>query len=233
MRTALACLAVLLASACRPDAAPADRPDTAPASRTATAAATPDAAAAADVIVAHFRCGDLAVGARFVNARRELVLTPGPRRLVLPQVVAASGARYADAGGNEFWNKGDAATLVLDGQRHDCTATDQASPWDEARARGVTFRGLGTEPFWSLEVDATPAIRLDLDAGSRRLRVDQAGILEGGEGYAGSADDGSQVVLRIRRDACSDGMSDLRYPASIELQVGDEHVRGCGGFLER
>ncbi|MGJ4804222.1 MliC family protein [Luteimonas sp. SDU82] len=229
MRIALTSVAALLLGACRPAPAPAPA---APAADPASPSATPGATAAGDVVVAHFRCGDLAVGTRFDNARGELVLTPGARRLVLQQAVAASGARYVDAAGNEFWNKGDAATLVLDGQQHDCSTTDEASPWDEARTRGVSFRGLGTEPFWALEVDRAPAIRLELDAGARQLRVDQASILEVGEGYAGTADDGSEVVLRIRREACSDGMSDQHYPASIELQVGEERLRGCGGFLE-
>src|SRR5690606_40695299 len=50
-----------------------------------------------------------------------------------------------------FWNRGDAAMLTLDGTpMPDCTVTTEVSPWDEARSRGVVFRGLGNEPFWSL-----------------------------------------------------------------------------------
>ena len=108
------------------------------------------------------------------------------------------------------------------------------SPWDEARGRGVAFRGLGTEPFWSLEVDAGPAppMRLALEMGERQLVVAQAAPLDAGEGFHGTADDGSAVELRISRVDCSDGMSDMVYPASIALAVGTETFKGCGAFLD-
>lgn len=228
-------LTLLFATGCQP-APPAMAPDAAvanPAVANAPPAATP-AAPLPDSVAASFRCGDLLAGAAFDNARGELTLTIATRGLVLPQAMAASGARYADAQGNEFWNKGDSATLTIDGQRHDCSLTDEVSPWDEARARGVAFRGLGTEPFWSLEVDAgqAPAMRLDLDMGQRRLLVAAAAPLAQGEGWSGTADDGSAVTLAVTRGDCSDGMSDQTYPAGIELRVGEDSFRGCGAFLD-
>lgn len=224
---AAALVAALLGAACTQDtpttAAPAGP----------TAADTP--AAPAGPVSANFRCGDLLLGAEFDNAAGHVTLSITGQRWQLPQTVSASGARYADAQGNEFWNKGDAATLTLDGARHDCAVTEDTSPWDEARRRGVAFRGLGTEPFWSLEVDgsATPAMRLDLDMGQRPLVVAQAAPLAEGEGWSGTADDGSAVTLAVTRGDCSDGMSDQTYPAGIELHVGDETFRGCGAFLDR
>lgn len=228
MRIPTACLAVLpalLLAACTPTSPePSPAPDEPP--------AAPDPGT--EALAANFRCGDLLVGAVFDNAAGDVTLSLNARRIRLPQAVSASGARYADAEGNEFWNKGDDATLHLDGAVHECTVTGEVSPWDEARSRGVAFRGLGTEPFWSLEVDGGPApqMRLDLDMGERRLVVAEAAPLEDGEGHAGTADDGSRVVLRITRGDCSDGMSDQIYPAGIELQVGGRDYAGCGVFLE-
>jgi len=234
MRALPACLAalplLLALAACEPAQTPpaADAPVDTKAPADAAPPPMPETA------TARFRCGDLLVGAAFDNIAGHVTLSLGTRQVRLPQAVAASGARYADDQGNEFWNKGDDATLTLDGATHDCTVTDQASPWDEARSRGVVFRGLGTEPFWSLEVDGGPAprMRLELDMGERRLVVPQAAARDAGEGYAGKADDGSEVVLRIARGDCSDGMSDQTYPASIELQVGEQAYRGCGAFLQ-
>ncbi len=227
MRTPLACLVLLLATACQPSPTPDAT------AGPASSDATPPPPLAGSV-TASFRCGDLLAGAEFDNDNSELILTINTRRIVLPQAMAASGARYADADGNEFWNKGDSATLTLGGQRHDCQATEERSPWDEARRRGVEFRGLGTEPFWSLEVHGgpEPRIELNLDMGERRLLVPQPGALTDGEGYAGQADDGSPVTLRIAREECSDGMSDQVFPAAIELSVGDQDYRGCGAFLQ-
>ena len=234
MRLALACLA-LLASACSPD------PEPTTGNRSAASADTGAGVGAAtatpprpDTATASFRCGDLLAGAVFDNLRGELVLTIATRRIVLPQAISASGARYADGRGNEFWNKGDQATLTLDGQRHDCSMTGEVSPWDEARSRGVVFRGLGTEPFWSLEVagGAAPSMQLALDMGERPLTVAQATPLPARAGFEGVADDGSAVELRITRGDCSDGMSDQTYPASIALTVAAETFAGCGAFLD-
>lgn len=201
----------------------------------APAPAGSPAPALPDVATASFRCGDLLTGARFDNRRGTVVLTPGPGRLVLAQAMSASGARYGDDRGNEFWNKGNDATLVLGGQRHECTVTDQVSPWDQARERAAVFRGLGTEPFWSLEVGGgnAPRIRLELDMGQRPLTVDRAVPLPGRAGFHGMANDGSAVDLRITAGDCSDGMSDQTYPAAVALDVGGDIFQGCGAFLDR
>ena len=67
-----------------------------------------------------FQCSDLAVTAEFRGADA-VILTFGESRLKLPQVRAASGARYADDAGNEFWTK-DGALLTLAGQpQRQCT----------------------------------------------------------------------------------------------------------------
>ena len=111
---------------------------------------------------------------------------------------------------------------------------EPASPWDAAAARGVAFRAVGNEPGWYAEVDggATPALRATLDYGDREVEVPHAVALDGDAfGYHGTATDGSVVVLRIRREACSDGMSDRSYDTSVTLDVGDMTYRGCGQFL--
>src|SRR5690606_12393560 len=113
MRIPLACLAIVLLGACRQAPAPAgpERPAEAP-------SPTPD------TVVANFRCGDLLVVTVFDNAAGNITLWINGSRTVLPQAVSASGARYADEAGNEFWNKGDEATLTLDGANHACVTTE-------------------------------------------------------------------------------------------------------------
>ena len=57
-------------------------------------------------------CGEVEVS---TEMRGEMLTLSGPfgERSLQPQP-AASGARYADDQGNEFWNKGEEATLKLD-----------------------------------------------------------------------------------------------------------------------
>lgn len=108
-----------------------------------------------------------------------------------------------------------------------------ASPWDAARSRGIGFRAVGNEPGWLVEIGMgeAPALHAELDYGQRRLDIAHAQPLDDGSGFGATAADGTRVELRIERGACSDGMSDLEYPASAELVVGTASYHGCGRFL--
>jgi len=70
-----------------------------------------------------YQCGEHEVGAVFTEQERA-DLTIGERKLTLASVPAASGAKYADAQGNEFWTKGlDQGLLTLAGEEaRSCTA---------------------------------------------------------------------------------------------------------------
>lgn len=179
-----------------------------------------------------WQCGDRRVDARFDTAARSVALEIDGNTVTLPESPAASGARYADDAGNTFWNKGDEATLALAGRAAvTCRQAGQDSPWDVAKARGSVFRGLGTEPGWTVEIGAGPTPRLlaELDYGQRRIEVVQANRT--GAGYVGSTAEGIAVSLTTQREACNDGMSDNTYPASVTLTVGGRTYRGCGRFL--
>jgi membrane-bound inhibitor of C-type lysozyme len=101
------CLAGLLA-ACKPAAEPVVAP--------APVEPAPPAPVEAAVTSVNFQCGDERISAAFDNAAGNVTLSIGGQALTLPQAVAASGARYADDQGNEFWNKGTNATLTRAGQ---------------------------------------------------------------------------------------------------------------------
>lgn len=131
---------------------------------------------------------------------------------------------------------GDGSTVEQDEPEPAAVVTpgEPASAWDAAAARGVVFRAVGNEPGWYAELDrgTTPALHATLDYGDRRVEVPRARALDGDAlGYHGTATDGTAVVLRTRREACSDGMSDRTYDSSVTLEVGDATYRGCGVFL--
>ena len=184
-----------------------------------------------DDAVVHWQCGDLRVASRFEPSPATVQLWWSGRNATLPQAMAASGARYAEAG-NEFWTKGDTARLTLAGtEARECTRSDVASPWYEAAQRGVAFRAVGNEPGWWLEVGsgATPTIRAELDYGERTLEA-TGRVTDGG--FAGDAADGTAVTLSIRREPCSDGMSGEAFEAAADLRVGDRTFTGCGAYLQ-
>ncbi|KPL48858.1 hypothetical protein XAXN_11090 [Xanthomonas axonopodis] len=101
----------------RPPATGTDASVTGPLPRPAKTPA-PAAAAAAPTLAAQtvaWRCGPRAVATRFDAATDALQLTLESRRLILLSAQAASGARFADAQGNQFWEHAGEATLSLAG----------------------------------------------------------------------------------------------------------------------
>lgn len=187
----------------------------------------------ASMVDTRWQCGEQKVAARFDAAPTSAVtLNFGERTLVLPQAQSASGARYADTSGNEFWNKGRASRLTLAGKAAvECRQIDTASPWDAARSRNVAFRAVGNEPGWLVEVGdgAAPTLHAELDYGEHVIDVASLG---GGDGqWSGKSADGADVALSVDRSTCQDGMSGEDFPATATLRVGDKTYSGCGRYL--
>lgn len=102
------------------------------------------------------------------------------------------------------------------------SAADQASAGDIP----VRFRAIGTEPFWSVQVQdgtltySTP----DMPDG---LTV-PATMRRSGEAMIHSATiDGKPLELEVSRQTCSDGMSDTVYPLAVIRRIGPDVQRGC------
>ncbi|MEJ7745898.1 MAG: MliC family protein [Luteimonas sp.] len=230
-------LAVAL-SACKP-ASEADTPAPASSVESRAVAASnsapgmPPVAPNAETQNFHYQCGDLLVSAR--AHRDEVHLSFSGRDIALPQVPSASGTRYGDGGGNEFWSRGEEAMLTLDDKEHGvCTRSERASPWVEAQSRNIGFRAVGGEPGWYVEVGRgeAPMLHAQLDYGERKIDVPSVQPLKGAiSGFRGMTTDGATVELRIARTACNDGMSGEAFEASAELVVAERSYTGCGAYL--
>lgn len=228
--TALSAFAALLLAACAPDT-PAPAPDLARAPAGPTP--TPEGAPAETF---HWQCGELGVASHYLGHADLVELSFSGRTVVLPIAVSASGARFADDLGSEFWTRGDTGSLALPGEPvRECTRSARPSPWYEATARGVRFRAIGNEPGWLLEVGhgERPALHAELDYGE--YTVDLQGLSpagDGGDGWTGETAGGSAVAVEVERVDCSDGMSGARYEAAVQLRLGDALYRGCGAWLD-
>lgn len=86
--------------------------------------------------------------------------------------------------------------------------------------------GLGTEPFWNVEIDGEELRYSTADAPiprrARLTRREAAGRLE-----MSGALGGQPIQLTIRAKACSDGMSDRRYPLALDMILEDQAFHGC------
>ncbi|GAB2615784.1 MliC family protein [Novilysobacter erysipheiresistens] len=219
---------VLVAGACQPKAG---HDDPVPAATPARADAT------ATTATFHWQCGEVGVASTYNDDARRVILAFSGRELELPIAVSASGARYADTAGNEFWTKGDSGTLTLAAEagsetaKRECARSERPSPWFQAAERGVGFRAGGGEPGWHVEVDRgeAPELRATLDYGEREIEV--ARTEASATNYTGATADGTTVVLSIDRTRCQDGMSGEWFEAGATLEVGDRSYNGCGAFL--
>ncbi|MFN4264014.1 MAG: MliC family protein [Thioalkalivibrionaceae bacterium] len=183
-----------------------------------------------------FRCGDLLVEASF--SANHVVLENGEGQRLLPQVVAASGARYADDEGHEFWNRGETALWTQapmssgrSSDALDCAVSEgERSPWAEGRERGLALRAVGQEPGWLLEVHGQGG-----DSLGRAVLLEQSGAMAVYEGVAW-ADDGGALSLDDGRyslrfasadTVCVDSMSGERIERAVTLMTPAGELSGC------
>ena len=155
----------------------------------------------------------------------------GGRYQVLSLARSASGARYEE-GDTVFWNKGELATIELAGQRYvDCRSNPRKVPWADAARRGASFRALGNEPAWSLEVFADRlAVITELGARRTELRYAAPSVAGAQTTYHASGD-AHEVVAVVERTACADVMSGEAFEAAATVTLDGETLRGCGRFL--
>ncbi|UHD14696.1 META domain-containing protein [Thiocapsa bogorovii] len=166
-------------------------------------------------------CGDQPIRVGFLEDRMRLQV--GDRTFDLRQAVSGSGARYvalADPA-TSFWNKGDRGMLEIAG-----TAYPECIP---AEAAKTPFRATGNEPFWSLEL-TDKRVELNTDLGETRINValTEQELLEDGRRYRNLIEDGNLVVSIFDRP-CVDTMSGMPHPATVEIQLDDRRLEGCGG----
>lgn len=232
-------LGLLLATAaCRPGpdemtppTPPAARAETAPNKPVTHNAPVQPTAKPASADVTHWQCDEILLDLHDEGTTARIDFSG--RSLTLQHGESLAGARYADKQGNAFTRDGDHATLVLSGgESHACALSTTASPWNDAAARGVTFRAVGNEPGWWVEITggARPALHATLDYGDRVLDVSELASTPGR--FSGRASNGAVVVLIAERRQCHDGMSGAAFEATVTLTAGDKVYRGCGAFLD-
>jgi uncharacterized membrane protein/membrane-bound inhibitor of C-type lysozyme len=223
----------LLASGCGRDEAPAaaDTPAR-PAAQAGESSPAPDRPVGSYSFNAYsYDCGDLQVVV--APSQGEMTVYLPDRSVVLPQLQAASGARYGE-GDVGFWGKGiNTATLTLDGTDVECTLNRLRTPWDAARLRGVEFRAIGQEPGWMVEVDPEQ-IDLKYDYGQSTVVLPNPGREPGPD--AGSfgwyaRGEGHELDISVREQACSDPMSGEAFDLSVEASIDGRQLEGCGRLL--
>jgi uncharacterized membrane protein len=94
----------------------------------------------------------------------------------------------------------------------------------------ATYRALGTEPFWSLELNGREMVFTEANAPGQRIAEPQPRAILG---FAGDIYQGRRINLNIiHGQRCSDGMSDRVYRDKVQVRVDDRSFEGCGDSVE-
>ncbi|TAJ71433.1 MAG: hypothetical protein EPO51_14195 [Phenylobacterium sp.] len=85
----------------------------------------------------------------------------------------------------------------------------------------------GTEPFWALNIDGKAFKLTRPDHPDLVAEAPGAAIAEGRAIWVAKTPDGQQMTVTLYASECSDGMSDLKYPLTVEVVLVNESLRGC------
>jgi heat shock protein HslJ/uncharacterized membrane protein len=147
---------------------------------------------------------------------------------VLSMTPAASGARYAE-GDTVFSSVGDVATIELGRRRYaDCRSNPSKVPWADAARRGATFRALGNEPSWYVEI-FPDRLAIVTELGANRAELPHGGpAAEAGRTTYRASADGREATVVIERRACADTMSGEAFEAAATVRFEGRVLTGCG-----
>lgn len=99
-------------------------------------------------------------------------------------------------------------------------------PWGGIAAT-ETVHFLGTEPFWGGEAKASSMTYTTPENAKGETVPVHRFAGRGGVSFSGELS-GSPATLAVTPSACSDGMSDTRYPFTVTLRIGEQTRQGCG-----
>jgi putative lipoprotein len=105
-----------------------------------------------------------------------------------------------------------------------------AAPWADAARRGVTFRALGNEPSWNLEI-APERLTMITELGARRTELPYGEPAADGERTTYRAAGAVELVAVIERRPCNDTMSGEAFEAAATVTFDGTIYYGCGRFL--
>jgi len=148
----------------------------------------------------------------------------------LPLVSTDSGTTYKE-GAIMFHSESDEALLELDNVRFYCHNNRPKAIWEDAKFRGVSFRTLGNEPGWKLELTLSEKAVFVGDYGNTRHEFTalKAAVDEDARTttyYAKDSEHECTIVIEGR--PCSDTMSGEVFEAVVTVTLDDKEYRGCG-----
>jgi uncharacterized membrane protein len=104
--------------------------------------------------------------------------------------------------------------------------------WQTKRKEGALLYGVGTEPFWSVEVTGRDSIVLNMPDWAEPFRAKLTSSDAGSDSivYAAGPD---SLYVALYPYFCSDGMSDFVYTRKVKVMHRNKTYEGCGELLRQ
>lgn len=101
--------------------------------------------------------------------------------------------------------------------------------WQNKKASGTTFYGIGTEPFWSIEMNAQKNIIFKLADWQQPITFKANNPVTTADSFVYRAtNDTALLQVVIYNKFCTDGMSDNVYNNKVKVQYNGQTYNGCG-----
>ena len=130
---------------------------------------------------------------------------------------------------------GQTAEITIAGRKlANCKNNPRAAVWEAARLRGVSYRAIGQEPSWVLEIDREKGFLLVTDYGQNRQRFPDSEAESDAQQRTGRYSpelDGERIEITITGASCHDSMSGEAFSSQVEIDWREQTLRGCGRAL--
>jgi uncharacterized membrane protein len=94
------------------------------------------------------------------------------------------------------------------------------------------FRCLGQEPFWNVTISTvSEEIIYTTPTTQQTWKRNAIVLVEGTVNCKATTGDGQSVNITLRKELCSDTMSEKQYGYSATLELGGKTLRGCAEEL--
>jgi putative lipoprotein len=103
---------------------------------------------------------------------------------------------------------------------------------EDARVRGVVYRGLGNEPGWVLEVGPASRLSWTTNFGQDRYDFEQAQSANAPDGTSVYTAQKDEVTLKatVKAERCVDD-GEVEFDHVVTVESGGRTFRGCGTRL--
>ena len=130
---------------------------------------------------------------------------------------------------------GQTSEITIKGQNmSNCINNPRAAVWEEAKLRGVSYRAIGQEPPWVLEIDRENGFLLVTGYGEEKQQFPYVEPVTDSaqrtSSYTSEAN-GEGITITIQGRDCRDSMSGEAFSSQVAIRWREQSLRGCGRAL--